>query len=530
MAESSPASEISAFYDGRSVLVTGGTGFMGKVLLEKLLYACDHLRSVFVLVRPKRGRSPSERRDDIVQLPVFQRVRSECPERLEKLVFLHGDVQEEDLGLSQEDLAVVRREVSAVFHCAATLRLEAKLKDSIRMNLLGTWNVLQLCKTLKKLEVLVHLSTAFCYCDLEELGEKMYPCPYDPRDILRAARWMDDSMLDAITAQLIHPHPNTYTFTKRLAEVLVEQHLHELPVVIARPSIVTPSWKEPVAGWVDSLNGPVGLLAAAGKGVLRSMYCRGELHAEVMSVDFAINGLITLAAREAARRAKEGSPSEVPVYNITSSKVKRMTWKEVLDYGRQIVYEYPFEWTVWYPDGNIRSSKLVHKICVIVQHYLPAYFLDFLFLIFGQRRFMVRLQRRISDGLELLQYFTTREWNFRNERFLALYTGLNAEDKRRFDMDMVPIEPYEYLVTASLGARLYCFHEDPASLPRCRRNIRILYVLDRTAKALFVMLLLWLLVGYSETARSAMDTVAEALRSLPLVGSVLTKESTLQPI
>jgi Male sterility protein len=52
-----------------------------------------------------------------------------------------------------------------VFHCAATLRLEAKLKDAIDMNTSGTRRMLDFCKTMKKLDVLLHLSTAFCNCD-----------------------------------------------------------------------------------------------------------------------------------------------------------------------------------------------------------------------------------------------------------------------------------------------------------------------------------------------------------------------------
>lgn len=52
---------------------------------------------------------------------------------------------------------------------------------------------------------------------------------------------------------------------------------------------------EPIPGWVDNLNGPVGLLIAAGKGVVRSMYCNGEYHAELIPVDLAINALIGIA-------------------------------------------------------------------------------------------------------------------------------------------------------------------------------------------------------------------------------------------
>lgn len=54
---------------------------------------------------------------------------------------------------------------------------------------------------------------------------------------MKIAEWMDAKTLDQITPNLLHPHPNTYTFTKRLAEILVRDEYPNLPVVITRPSI-----------------------------------------------------------------------------------------------------------------------------------------------------------------------------------------------------------------------------------------------------------------------------------------------------
>lgn len=52
---------------------------------------------------------------------------------------------------------------------------------------------------------------------------------------------------------------------------------------------------EPVEGWVDSLNGPIGLLVGSGKGVIRSMHCKGENRGQFIPVDFAINASIVIA-------------------------------------------------------------------------------------------------------------------------------------------------------------------------------------------------------------------------------------------
>lgn len=146
-----------------------------------------------------------------------------------------------------------------------------------------------------------------------------------------------------VNFRLLGPHPNCYTYSKRLAEALVSQYADRIPISIARPSIgksiapsnflffyflffsyrsppdsrrrirwffsglivfplptVTPSYLEPVPGWVDSLNGPVGVIVAAGKGVIRSMLCAADYEAEVVPVDIAINALILIAWKRSA--------------------------------------------------------------------------------------------------------------------------------------------------------------------------------------------------------------------------------------
>lgn len=61
---------VSEWYGGRSVFITGGTGYMGKVLIQKLLRDCDDLKCIYVLCRPKRGFSPAARIEQIRKLAV----------------------------------------------------------------------------------------------------------------------------------------------------------------------------------------------------------------------------------------------------------------------------------------------------------------------------------------------------------------------------------------------------------------------------------------------------------------------------
>ena len=61
--------------------------------------------------------------------------------------------------------------------------------------------------------------------------------PVNPENVMKLVQWLDDKQLALLTPSLLGPHPNCYTFSKRLAENLVELAHPDLPVVIARPSI-----------------------------------------------------------------------------------------------------------------------------------------------------------------------------------------------------------------------------------------------------------------------------------------------------
>ena len=79
-----------------------------------------------------------------------------------------------------------------------------------------------------------------------------------------------DIASERVTRQLIGERPNTYTFTKAIAEQLVNEERGELPICIVRPSIVCGAIEEPMPGWVDNYNGPMGLVLSGAHGMCRS--------------------------------------------------------------------------------------------------------------------------------------------------------------------------------------------------------------------------------------------------------------------
>lgn len=155
----------------------------------------------------------------------------------EKLVPVYGDITSPRLGLSDEHYMKVISTVHVVFHMAASLKLEATLKPNVEMNLTGTKHVMDVCKQMPNLKAVLHLSTAFCNCDQEVLREEVYEWPQKPLDLIQCTEWMTETAMEVLGRKLIAPHPNTYTYTKRLSEILVRDEHPNLPICIVRPSI-----------------------------------------------------------------------------------------------------------------------------------------------------------------------------------------------------------------------------------------------------------------------------------------------------
>ncbi len=62
----SASPSIPEWFAGKRIFITGATGFMGKVLVEKLLRDCPDVTQLYLLIRPKRGVEPAQRREDYI--------------------------------------------------------------------------------------------------------------------------------------------------------------------------------------------------------------------------------------------------------------------------------------------------------------------------------------------------------------------------------------------------------------------------------------------------------------------------------
>ena len=165
-------SEIADFFKGKSIFITGATGFMGKVLVEKLLRSCNEVKCIYVLLRPKKGLDVKSRLRELLDVKIFDKIRDCSPSSLNKVLAIEGDITLPGLGISDADLKALVRDVSIVFHSAATVKFDEPLKTSIDFNVLGTRRVIELCHKLPKIVVTItkfeifQLALSFTICFL----------------------------------------------------------------------------------------------------------------------------------------------------------------------------------------------------------------------------------------------------------------------------------------------------------------------------------------------------------------------------
>lgn len=229
---------VRDFYAHKEIFITGGTGYLGKVLIEKLLRSCPDLTRIYVLIRPKKGLSPAARVKLFREDQVFDRLRKENCESLQKIDYCSGDVREIGLGIDPVDFERIRR-CSIVIHSAATVRFDESLTDSILMNTRGTRETLLLAQRMDNVVIFNHVSTTFCNPEHVDSEEKLYPIHVYWKDAIKLAENLHEETFDTLAKVYMNHHPNTYTFSKRLSEHLVNDFRKEapFPIVILRPSV-----------------------------------------------------------------------------------------------------------------------------------------------------------------------------------------------------------------------------------------------------------------------------------------------------
>ncbi|KAJ1390241.1 hypothetical protein SESBI_37603 [Sesbania bispinosa] len=345
------------FLQGKTILIIGATGFLAKIFLEKILRVQPNVKKLFLLLRASDDKSATRRlHNEILAKDLFNLLREKLGANFksfisEKLTLVPGDISYEDLGLKDP---ILREEIcnqtDVIINLAATTNFDERYDIALGLNTFGVKHVMNFAKQCTKLKVLVHVSTAYV-CG--ERGGLILENPYHFGDSLNGVSGLDidaekkivcDKLSElqeqgateheikmamkdlGISRAKVYGWPNTYVFTKAVAEMLVEQLRGSLSTVIMRPTIVTSTYKEPFPGWAEGVRTIDSLAVAYGKGKLTCFL--GDLYGivDVIPADMVVNAMLV------AMVAHANQPSDV-IYHVGSSVRNPVRYSNLQDYA-----------------------------------------------------------------------------------------------------------------------------------------------------------------------------------------------------
>ena len=364
----------------RRIFITGGTGFLGKVLLSILLRDHLEIERIYLLIRGDRRSSHLRFRREILESAALAPLREHLGARFdryveEKIAIIPGDITEP--GLLGEDASQLHDAIDAVIHCAGLVNFEASLEKAIAINTSGVANVIEFCRA--RNAALVHVST--CYSAGIADGQRFEDdipidwCPKGQRNFnlqreLRDARsaierveaeshdharraefsaaaeddhrgesggdhrdraiesrrkqWLEDR-LKQIGRQRARRWgwPNTYSYTKSLGEQLVLAARDTINATVVRPSVIESALSDPMPGWNQGVNTSAPLTYLAGRGY-RFYPAKGELVLDVIPVDLAAHAIVPVLAALLLKRHR-------PLYQLCTSDVNPLPMRRLVE-------------------------------------------------------------------------------------------------------------------------------------------------------------------------------------------------------
>jgi fatty acyl-CoA reductase len=369
---------IAEAFEGKTILVTGATGFLGKSIVEKCLRSIPDVGRINLAIRSSARRPAAERLErEVLSSPAFKRLKEELGEdafaRLvkEKLAVLELDLGRDGLGLTDAGREQLRS-CDIVIHSAAAVEFDNPADLSAQTNLLGAARMVEAVKTAGTRPHLVHVSTAYVGGMLRGLVRE--EPPHDPGlnwrheaavlSSLRAPveeesrspevlgrirrqatsrmgpagtpavaraterlrdRWVKDQLIER---GRVHANAmgfaDIYSFTKAMAEHAVVELHGDVPLSIVRPSIIESALEEPFAGWLEGFRMAEPLILAFGRGILTDFSGLPDAILDIIPADFVVNTVLAVAANP--------PPADKPrVYHAASGSRNPLRFREMTE-------------------------------------------------------------------------------------------------------------------------------------------------------------------------------------------------------
>ncbi|WP_417517069.1 fatty acyl-CoA reductase [Marinobacter sp.] len=343
---------------GKHVLITGTTGFLGKVVLEKLIRAVPDIGGVHLLIRGNARHPDAHSRflDEIATSSVFDRLRQEKGEAFnvfldERVHCVTGEVTQPGFGLQPEALRKLAGSIDAVINSAASVNFREELDKALSINTLCLENIAELARQNPALAV-VQVST--CYVNginsgqisesvVKPAGEDIPLSPAGYYEIDELIRLLEDSIADVrsrysgkmLERKLVklgireanrYGWSDTYTFTKWLGEQLLMKALDGRALTIVRPSIIESALEEPVPGWIEGVKVADAIILAYAREKVTVFPGKRSGTIDVIPVDLVANSIV-LAVAEAL-----GEPPRRRFYQCCSGSSNPVSLGEFIDH------------------------------------------------------------------------------------------------------------------------------------------------------------------------------------------------------
>lgn len=448
---------IANFFENKVILITGATGFLAKIFVEKILRVQPNVKKLYLLVRAPDAKSALQRfNTEAVAKDLFKLLKEKHGTNLqkilsEKVTMVAGDITFEDLGVQDSSLkAEMWRDVDVVVNIAATTNFDERYDVALSLNTFGAKYVLNFAKKCVNIKLLLHVSTA--YVSGEKTG-LMLETPYYLGESLNGTKGLDideeRKIVEDHLKELKSDHnsneksirwamkdlgmkranhygwPNTYVFTKALGEMIIGQLKGDMPVVILRPTIVTSTYKEPFSGWVEGIRTIDSLALGYGKGSLTCFLGDAEAVYDVVPADMVVNAMIATIVAHANHKFSE------TIYHVGSSVSNPLKFSIIQKCGYKYFTKYP-----WIEkDGNpvivrevtvLKSMDSFHKY-IALRYLLPLQVLKYVNIIFCQAfaGTYKNLKRKINFVLRLVDLY--KPYLFTK----TFYDDMNTEKLRR---------------------------------------------------------------------------------------------------
>ncbi|KAL4090330.1 hypothetical protein QTP88_025189 [Uroleucon formosanum] len=487
------SSIVDSFRNG-TVLITGSTGFLGKILTEKLLRCCS-VNSIAILVRSKKGLSVSQRVTDMYKQSLFDRLRSEKLDFMQYIRIIEGHLEDPSMGLSSSDREWMIENVNFVFHCAATIKFNEPLELASKINIQGTEHVLELASQMKNLKGFVHVSTAYSHCPRSVIKEEFYHVPITAKELKNVL--IDEEL----SSNVLENWPNTYTFTKAVTENMILTNGNHLPISIFRPSIIGCTKSEPEPGWLDNMNGPTGLVTGVMVGFLRTVPNIGSNITDIIPADYTVNALISVMWDTVNRHKQSNGLNKVPkIYNYVSCVESPLTWGRYIREMHDQYYVAPPLQSMWYGFYIFYTNLMVGSILRFFLHRIPGAFVDLLLILCGKSPKMLKMYAKTENMIDLLYDFSTRQWMFDNTNSRKLWLSLSQHDQEKFRFSLQEFDWKPYIKKYYYGIRRHVLHEDLSNLKKATSKNRQLLWLHRLFVVLiiyFILQLGWTFIKYT---------------------------------